>query len=150
MKADRLIVSRLASAFLAGLKFASTAIITNEGAARLSNRAVELITEAAFHLQTLLGILQRVGDGTTSEQGLQELHRFMKEHSEVETKPVMDRLSKNFHAFVEKGLQRLDRRERTSAAPTLTCSPCNIAMGAVDWHQAHILMLEGVSCRKAP
>ena len=31
VKADRLIVSRLASAFLADLKFASTAISTNEG-----------------------------------------------------------------------------------------------------------------------
>ena len=92
-------------------------------------------------MQTLLGILQRVGDGTTSEQGLQELHRFMKEHPEVETKPVMDRLSKNFYAFVEKGLQRLERRERTSAAPTLTPYPMQHslhALGAMDWHQVHI------------
>ena len=33
---------------------------------------------------------------------------------QVDTKPFMARLSKDFHAFVEKGLQRLERRERHS------------------------------------
>ena len=36
-----------------------------------------------MRLQSLLPILQRIGDGSTSEQGLEELHRFMKEHPEV-------------------------------------------------------------------
>jgi hypothetical protein len=65
-------------------------------------------------VQGLLPILQRIGDGSTSEQGLEELHRFTKEHPEVDTKPFMARLSKDFHAFVEKGLARLEKREKLS------------------------------------
>jgi len=45
--------------------------------------AVRATDRQQVHLQSLLPILQRIGDGSTSEQGLEELYRFMKDHPQV-------------------------------------------------------------------
>lgn len=62
--------------------------------------------------QVLLPILQRIGDGATSEQGLEDLYNYKRDHPEVDTNPFMARLSRDFHAFVDKGLARIERKER--------------------------------------
>lgn len=75
----------------------------------------------------MLPILQRIGVSETSEQGLEELYLFMKAHPEVDTTPFITRLSKEFHAFVERGLQRLERRDRISGKSSfwLQSLPCS-------------------------
>lgn len=66
-------------------------------------------------VQIVLPILQRIGVSATSEQGLEELYGFMKEHPEVDTTPYITRLSREFHSFVDRGLQRLERRDKAGA-----------------------------------
>lgn len=73
------------------------------------------IYESCVPLQVMLPILQKIGVSETSEQGIEELYTFMKEHPGVDTAPYLARLSKDFSAFVDKGLQRLERRERAGA-----------------------------------
>ena len=61
--------------------------------------------------QVLPPILGRIGDSKTSDRGLEELYTLKKENPGVDLAPILGRLSTTFHSFVEKGLQRLERRD---------------------------------------
>lgn len=81
-----------------------------EGFNRPESANTELKTELSV-------IFKKIGDKRTTQEGMECLYRFQKQHPEVDIKPLLVNTSEAFKSYIEKGLTLIkEKAERSSAA----------------------------------
>jgi cytoskeleton-associated protein 5 len=72
------------------------------------------VQQSASDLKLALSaIFQRIGNKETTHQGLVELSHFKKEHPEVDITPHLGGTSQHFQAYIERGLQQIDKQPQS-------------------------------------
>eukprot|EP00210_Caulerpa_lentillifera_P009280 g8845.t1 len=79
-----------------------------EGLSRPGSANIELKTELSV-------IFKKIGDKRTTQEGMECLYRFQKQHPEVDIKPLLVNTSEAFKSYIEKGLKLIKEKEERSS-----------------------------------
>lgn len=66
----------------------------------------------------LVTIFKKIGEKTTTSQGLEELYQFTLDHPDEDLTPQLERTSEAFQMYIKRGLQKVEASRMRSSAPT--------------------------------